>query len=208
MWVGGSNKKALIPNSTKGTRMKAFICSLVLLASASSYAGEIIKILDGSSASCKTLVDYLDLQTSGAYRPLSYERVDGKSILTLEFLRCEKTDTGFAFKRTNNRNGTYTVSYQPRTGTEVKELLIEKSAPTVIAYNGRGRVLARSASLRSQGGVYVADLSFDDNELDATFLGLRFDFSLESKIVIKDKETGKVIDSGKKFSGAYALIVR
>lgn len=188
--------------------MKTFICSLLLLASTSSFAGEIIKIIDGSSATCNNLVDYIQLQTSGAYRPLSYERVNGKSILTLEFLRCVETEDGFKFQRTTSLEGTYTTTILNRLGKTEREVIIERKEPSVVAYNGRGRILAQSAALRNRGGVYVADLSFDENELESTFTGLRFDFALYTMVVIKDKKTGKVIDSGKKFSGAYALIVR
>lgn len=188
--------------------MKTFICSLLLLATTSAFAGEIIKIIDGSSASCNNLVDYIHLQTSGAYRPLSYDRVDGKSVLTLEFLRCVETEDGFAFKRATSLEGSYTTTIRSRLGNTEREVIIERKEPTVVAYNGTGRVLAQSAALRNLGGVYVADLSFDENELEATFTGLRFDFALYTMVVIKDKKTGEVIDSGKKFSGAYALIVR
>lgn len=188
--------------------MKTFICSLLLLASTTVCAGEIIKIIDGSSASCKNLVDYIQLQTSGAYRPLSYDRVDGKSVLKLEFLRCVQTEEGFKFKRATSLEGTYTTTIRNRLGDEEREVVIERKEPTVVAYNTRGRVLAQSAALRNRGGIYVADLDFDENELEATFTGLRFDFALYTMVVIKDKKTGEIIDSGKKFSGAYALIVR
>lgn len=188
--------------------MKSFIFSLLLLASTSAFSGEIIKIIDGSSASCNNLVDYIQLQTTGAYRPLSYDRVDGKSILTLEFLRCVKTEDGFKFKRTTTLEGSYTTTIRNRLGNTEREVVIERKEPSVVAYNTRGRVLAQSAALRNRGGVYVADLSFDENELESTFTGLRFDFALYTMVVVKDKKTGEIIDSGKKFSGAYALIVR
>lgn len=188
--------------------MKTFICSLLLLASTTAFSGEIIKIIDGSSATCKNLVDYIQLQTTGAYRPLSYDRVDGKSVLTLEFLRCEETKDGFAFKRTSSLEGSYTTTIRSRIGNTEREVIIERKEPAVVAYNGQGRILAQSAALRNRGGLYVADLSFDENELESTFTGLRFDFALYTMVVIKDKKTGEIIDSGKKFSGAYALIVR
>jgi hypothetical protein len=188
--------------------MKTFICSLLLLASSSVFSAEIIKIIDGSSATCNNLVDFIQLQTSGAYRPLSYNRVDGKSILSLEFYRCVKTDDGYVFKKSNTLEGSYTTTVQSGIGNTKREVIIERKEPMVVAYNMTGRVLARSTALRNRGGAYVAELNFDENELESTFTGLRFDFSLYTMVIIKDKKTGEIIDSGKKFYGAYALIVR
>lgn len=195
-------------NLFQGSCMKHFLALCLLVATSSVFADEIIKVVDAGKAECSTLKDFLRYQTTAVYRPLKFVRGNGSSQLTVEFLKCVKTNEGFAFQRQGSIETSEVRVVKGPINDISQTVLVERKGVTLIAYNSTGRILARSVAMRGDDGTYVADLEIDHNQMDSTFAGSKFEFSLYTVIKITDAETGALIDSGREFLGSYALIVR
>lgn len=188
--------------------MRTLLAALMFV-SFSAMGGDIIRI-EGGRASCKTKADVLLYQTSAVYRPVNLAQHGETASLTVEFLRCVEQNGKFAFVRDRSfENHTVTVEPGPLHREELAVDVIRNDIQAV-TFNTNGFVLNRSEMQRNGDSTYSQTLpigAMDSLETDRN--GERFfEMAVSYKVMIKNRETGKIIDSKREYLGSYRVFVK
>ena len=186
-----------------------FLLAFLLLTSFGAFANDIIKVVDGSAAFCKSKADVLRYQSYGVYRPLKFVRNADSATLTVEFLRCVKNGEDFMFVRDDRfENRVLTIEAGPfsREGMKVE---ITRSDVAAVTFNTNGRVYQHAHLKKHADNTYSQTLPIERTNYETNRNGEHFlEMSVSYKVKVTDQNTGKVIDEKVEYLGSYRVYVR
>jgi hypothetical protein len=188
--------------------MKIFF--LLTFISLSAFAGEIIKVSDGSVAECKTSVDFNRYNGTVIYRPLNMDFSEGKAQVNVEFLKCVENNGNYGFVRDGDVFETV-VTYQPGPfECDVRVVRIKRELFSVLALGSDETRHIANGELKSlRSGIFSATLPLERSSLEVNRNGNRyFDMVIAYKVKIIDVSTNKVIDSKIDYLGSYRMIIK
>lgn len=180
-----------------------------LLVSFSSFANDIIKVVDGTAAFCKTKADVLRFQSYGMYRPVKFERSNDSATLTVEFLRCVQDGEDFKFVRDDRFEGRVLTLEAGPFNREGRKVSIERSDIAAVTFSSNGRIYNRGEMKKHADNTYSQTMPIELTNFEADRNGDHFfEMSVSYKVKVTDKETGAVIDSKLEYLGAYRVYLR
>jgi hypothetical protein len=181
-----------------------------LFAVNSVMASDIIDIVDGSRAGCKTRTELETSQGKIFYRPVSFKRIDEvKGELALEFLNCVEKDGQIGFVAADpSIEQTVVMRPTPFQRSE-RKVKIERDHFSVVTFTERGHVLEKVSLKNSDGGLFRAVVRVDHADMDRTRNGNdTLQFNIHSIMKVTDAADGSVIDSGREVLGSFRLILK
>lgn len=186
--------------------MRSLLASL-LFVSFSAFGNDIIKIIDGSSAVCKTKADVFRYQASGVYRPVSFERGTDAVVVTVEFLRCIEREGEFKFVRDDKfENRVVSIQSGPFS-RENLNVEIKRSEIGGVSYSTRGRIYSQSPMRKNADNTYSQKIPGGMENLEADGDDF-FEFTVSYKEKVINQATDEIIDSKQEYLGSYRIYVK
>lgn len=185
------------------------LLAILMLASFSAFANDIVKITDGSVALCKTKADVMRYQTSGIYRPVSFVRGEETATLTVEFLRCVQVGDSFKFVRDNSlEKRVVTIKAGPFSREDLT-VEVKRSEVTGVAFASSGRVYNRNEMKKNADSTYTQKMPVEVANFETNRNGDRFfEMTVAYKVKITNQATGAVVDSKMEYLGSYRVYVK
>lgn len=181
----------------------------ILLVSLSAFGNDIIKVTDGSSAYCKSKADVLRYETSAVYRPVSFTRGNDESKLTVEFLRCVQKGENFLFVRDTQIEKRLVKVLPGPFNPKPMNVLLERSGFGAVTYSSKGKVYFRGELKKNADQTWSQTIPVEMANYEVNTRGdYFFELSLSFKSVVKDADTGKIIDARQDWMGSYRVYVK
>lgn len=186
--------------------MKNLLALALLLTSAASFASDLIKLQDGSVATCNSRVDVNRHMFSSVYRPLKFTKTGDSAYIKVEFLRCVESKNGtFGFER-ETQISSRTVS--PILNPD-KKIEITRSLFQVTVTDAKYAIVDRQELTLVEDGVYEATFSTLTDAYENSPAGKKsVIMNVQSKFKMVDLDTAQVIDQGLQHLGGYRIVVK
>ena len=185
-------------------KMFALVATLFSLSSF-AQVDTLIKQYDGSVARCETKADAFQHRFSSVYRPIELKQSENQANIRIEFLKCVENKDGYGFVRDNNIESRVLADEF----IEERKLKIAKKNFSMIAVNGKGKLIDRASLKANDDGTFSAVLNTKADEYDLSPKGKKsLDVLVQSQFEIIDTNYNQVIDRGIESLGSYRLIIK
>lgn len=149
--------------------MKILLATLLITSAFAAQATELLRMKDGTSASCKTKYDVTYSKVNNVYsfsNPEMEESEDSVAFaLDVNFYECTENNGKFSFKKLDNHmTATYTYPDFENGGT-ITANRIDKNK-YIVAYNDKFEVIAKGEIQKDDGQYYVI-LTLDKSDIEA-----------------------------------------
>lgn len=184
--------------------MKTILAAVVLFSSFLAQA-DLIKLHDGTVASCNSKSDVARYDISGVYRPVSMKRNGDSARIKIEFMSCVEEKNKFLFKREK--------SFEDRLINPIispdRNVQISHSDIQIVVTNGKGLLVDKRPLVKGSDGLYSADINLVASEYDPSPAGREsLEVHVQTKVSITDADTGMIIHHGIDAYGAYRIVVK
>ena len=184
--------------------MKKILAAVILFSSLVAQA-DLIKLHDGSVATCNSKAEVARYDISGVYRPVSVKRNGDRAKIKIEFMSCVEENEKFLFKREK--------SFEERLINPLvspdRNIHVTHSDIHLVITNDKGLLVDKRLMVKGADGLYSAEVSLIASEYDHSPVGKEsLLIHIQTKLTITDADTGIVIHKGIEAYGAYRIVVK